>query len=86
MMMSSTTWEMLNGNYEDAQFDIEFGLIKSIEKISSRSSTVNLRDGRSFKLSDSNDVNSENKGIFIQTGKDEVVVDWDEFEKIEFSK
>jgi len=80
------SWEMLNGNYEDAQFDIEFGFVKSIEKISSRSSTVTLKDGRSFKLRDSNDINSENKGIYVSTGQDEITVDWDEFEKVEFSK
>ena len=80
------TWEILDGNYEDTQFDIEFGAVKSIEKISSRGSTVTLKDGRSYKLRDSNDVNSENKGIFIQNARGETVVHWDEFEKVDFSR
>jgi hypothetical protein len=79
------TWEMINGKYDEISFDIEFGAIKKIEKISSRSSRVTLKDGRSFKLRDSNDVNGENKGIIIYTDQDEVFVDWDDFEKMELA-
>ena len=78
------TWEILNGNMRDVEFDIEFGFIKSIERLSSRTSLVTLKDGRSFKLRGSNDVDSDNKGIIIIDGNDEIVVDWDEFEMIEF--
>jgi hypothetical protein len=79
------TWELLDGSSSDIDFDIEFGFIKSIEKISSRSSRVTLKDGRVFKLKDSNDVDGDNKGIIIRTGNDEVDVDWEEFGKVEFS-
>jgi hypothetical protein len=80
------TWEILDGDYRDIEIEIEFGMIESIEKNSSRSSTVTLRDGRTFKLRDSNDIDRDNKGIFIDDGDDEIVVDWDEFEKIVFAK
>ncbi|MBU2534482.1 MAG: hypothetical protein KKB37_17215 [Alphaproteobacteria bacterium] len=81
-----STWEILDGDYRDIQFDIEFGKIKTIEKRSSRTSTVTLRDGRQFRLRGSNDVDSDNKGIFISTdGGEEVVVEWDEFSRVEFS-
>jgi hypothetical protein len=80
------TWEILDGDLRDIAFDIEFGMVKSIEKLSSRSSLVTLKDGRSFKLRGSNDVDSDNKGIFINTGDDEIVVDWEDFELIEFSR
>ncbi|UCD94534.1 MAG: hypothetical protein JSU69_00335 [Candidatus Zixiibacteriota bacterium] len=81
-----STWEILDGDLRDINFDIEFGMVKSIEKLSSRSSLVTLKDGRSFKLKGSNDIDSENKGIFVYTGDDEIVVDWEDFEMIEFSE
>ncbi len=81
------TWEILDGDYRDIQFDIEFGKIKSIEKRSSRTSVVTLLDGREFRLRDSNDVDSDNKGIFITTGDGgtETEVDWEDFARVEFS-
>ncbi|MDH4156845.1 MAG: hypothetical protein OEW00_06175 [candidate division Zixibacteria bacterium] len=79
------TWEILDGSFRDVEFDIEFGKIKEIQKSSYRSSTVTLWDGRSFRLSGSNDVDDDNKGIFVTTNDgDEVEVDWDEFDKVVF--
>ncbi len=81
------TWEILDGDYRGAEFDVEFGLIKSIEKSSTRTSLVTVLDGRSFRLRGSNDVDEENKGIFITRAGGEVEeVGWDEFERVEFSK
>ncbi|HWR83144.1 MAG TPA: hypothetical protein VN285_07565 [Candidatus Deferrimicrobium sp.] len=81
------SWEILNGSYHDADFDIELGLVKSIEKRSARSAIVTLLDGRSFRLSGSNDVDDDNKGIFIKlTDGEEVEVAWDEFDHVEFAK
>ncbi len=81
------TWEILNGDYRDVEFDIEFGLIKSIEKRSSRSSIVTVRDDRSFRLSGSNDVDEDNKGIFvILSDGDEVEIEWEDFDRVDFSK
>jgi len=81
------TWELLNGNYRDAEFQIEFGLIKKIEKQSSRSTTVTVSDGRTFRLRGSNDVDEDNKGIRIKVdGGKEVDIDWEEFAKVEFSR
>lgn len=81
------TWEILDGNYRGIEFDIAFQHIKSIEKLSRRSSRITLRDGREIKLRDSNDVNDENNGIFIAVGSDpddEEVLEWDDFDRIEF--
>ena len=81
------TWEILNGDYRDVEFDIEFGLIKSIEKRSRRSSIITVRDDRSFRLSGSNDVDEDNKGIFvILSDGDEVEIEWEDFDRVEFSK
>jgi hypothetical protein len=79
------TWEILDGNYRGLEFDIEFGLIKSIEKKSYRSAIVTVQDGRTFRLRGSNDVDEDNKGIFILTNDgEEVEVEWEEFEKVQF--
>ena len=59
--------------------------IKSIEKSSRRGSEVVLKDGRSFKLRDSNDIDNDNKGIFIGTDDDEVLVEWEDFDHVEFA-
>jgi hypothetical protein len=78
------TWELLDGDYRDVQFDIEFGKIRQIEQLSS-STAVTFKDGRTVRLSGSNDVDDENRGIFITTtGGDEVEVDWEDFEKVVF--
>jgi hypothetical protein len=52
----------------------------------SRSSVrVTLLDGREFVMRGSNDVNDENKGIFVKQADGEtVLVDWEEFDRVEF--
>jgi hypothetical protein len=81
------TWELLNGEDRDVEYAIEFGLIKQIQKNSYRSATVTLLDGREFRLQGTNDVDEDNKGISVeQTGGKDVSVEWDEFDRVEFSK
>jgi len=81
------TWEILNGDYRDVEFDIELGLIKSIEKRSRNSSIVTVWDDRSFRLRGSNDVDEDNKGIFVTLPDgDEVEIEWEDFDRVEFSK
>jgi hypothetical protein len=80
------TWELLNGDYRDMEFKIEFGKIATIERRSSRGAVVTLGDGREIVLRGSNDVDDNNKGIFVTTDDgEEIVVDWDELERVEFS-
>jgi hypothetical protein len=82
-----SSWEMINGEFHNAQFDIELGKIKQIEKQSFRASKVTLWDGRSFVLRGSNDVDEDNKGVFISNDKGrETEVTWEEFAKVEFTK
>jgi len=81
------TWEILDGKYHDIDFDIEFGLIKKIDKKSYRSAIVTVWDGRTFRLRDSNDVNEENKGIYIEIDNgEEVEVDWEDFSRLDLTK
>ncbi len=79
------TWELLNGNYRDNEYKIEFGLIQEIEKDSRRSADVTVWDGRTFHLRGSNDVDDDNKGIIVtEDNGDEVYVDWEDFARVVF--
>lgn len=84
------TWELLDGDYRGVEFDIVFANIRSIEKLSRRSSRVTLTDGRSYRLRGSNDVDDDNKGIIIQSDPEdedtEIYIDWDDFDRVEFSR
>jgi hypothetical protein len=65
--------------------DVEFSQVAQIEKVSSRSAKVTLKSGKSFKLSGSNDVNDDNKGIYVTTQDgDEIQLDWEDFDRAEF--
>lgn len=78
------TWEILDGEYRNIQLDIFFSNIKSIEK-SRRGALVTLLDGREFRLRDSNDIDDDNKGIYIRTADGELEeVEWDYFDKVVF--
>jgi len=79
------TWELLDGEMYDVEIDVEFGNIKSIEKSSRRSSRVTLKDGRIFKLRGSNDVDNDNKGIIIYDKDGETYIDWEDFDRVDFS-
>lgn len=79
------SWERLDGEYRDLDVDVEFSQIAEIERRSSSSVLVTLKNGNSFKLSGSNDVNDENKGIYVTTDDgDEIELDWWDFDKVIF--
>jgi hypothetical protein len=83
----ASSWELLNGRADKVIFSIEFSQISSIEQEGAFGSTVTLRDGRTFRLDDANDVDRDNRGILIAP---EVamtswrVVPWEEFREIRF--
>ena len=80
-------WELLDGDLDDLEFDIEFGKIRSIERISSRAAEVTLFDGRTFELRDSNDVDDDNDGIYVlDADGNETRLSWREFERVVFDK
>lgn len=81
------TWEILNGDLDDdVRLEIEFGDIATIDGVSYRGCRVTLRDGRSFQLRGSNDVDEDNKGIFIHLadGRGEAVW-WEDLARVEFA-
>jgi hypothetical protein len=78
-------WECLNGEQNSINYDVELANIAMIERHSGRAARVTLRNGTTLRLRGSNDVDDDNKGVFIETTKDDTEeVNWDEFEKITF--
>ncbi len=79
------TWEILDGEDRDVEYDVEFGLIRSITKRGSWGSEVQLLDGRVLQLEGSNDVDEDNKGIYVTSEDGETVrIDWWDFREVEF--
>ena len=79
------SWEMLNARTEDAEAQIEFSRIDTIEK-SSPGARVTLRDGRTLEVYGSNDVDRENRGIVVDTGSQEYTVSWRDFKEARFDR
>jgi hypothetical protein len=75
------TWEMLNGDAGGVDFQIEFGQIAQIRK-TDRGSTVVLRDGRTFELSGSNDVDGDNRGITVLMDDGSQEIEWEDFAEL----
>ena len=79
-------WEILDGRLRDGiDLDVEMGAIATIERSSFRTSTVTLRDGRRFELGGSNDVDEDNKGVYIEREDGGLVlVPWESFRRVSF--
>lgn len=76
----------LDGDSRDGSMSIEMGKIQRIERRSSRASLVTLWSGREFELRGTNDVNSENRGIYVEDPRyGRVLVEWDAFDSLDFS-
>lgn len=76
----------LDGETRDGDMSIPMGNIRTIERRSSRSSRVVLRDGREVVLSDTNDVDDSNRGIYVEDPRfGRVLISWDAFERVDFS-
>ena len=80
------TWEFLDGEYDDIELEIPFSFIESLERESRNETEVRLKSGETYVLGGSNDVDSDNKGIIIELPDgDEIELDWDDFESIQFN-
>lgn len=79
-------WEILDGELEDGvDLDVEFSRIAAIERVSYDASRITLRDGRSFELTGSNDVDEDNKGIYVERADGTLIlVPWHRFERAMF--
>ncbi|MBU1318562.1 MAG: hypothetical protein KKG33_04825 [candidate division Zixibacteria bacterium] len=63
---------------------IRFEKIQSIERRSRSSALITLKTGKTMRLSGSNDVNSENRGIRVKSAElGRVNISWSDFEKLD---
>jgi hypothetical protein len=82
----ANTWELLNGEDGEVDYNIPFDRIRSIKPLGSNASEVVLTDGRTLRLSNSNDVDADNKGLIItQADGTTVELSWDEVRSVDFN-
>ncbi len=84
----ASTWEILNGQMRDIEFDVPFAQIASIRPSGTDASLVILRNGEELELEDSQDVSENNDGLLIYTGDDAdpTYLAWQDIELIEFER
>ena len=81
------SWEILDGRYRGVIYDVEIGKVRHIRREGRDGSTVTLVDGRVLDLEESNDVNEENKGVYVTpAGGETVLVRWEDFREITFDQ
>ena len=79
------TWEIIDTVFKGVEMDIELGNISTIRRKGCCSAIITLWEGHEFKVKGSNDVDDENKGIFvILDSGEEIEIDWDDFDFVEF--
>lgn len=77
--------DVLDGEEDGDDYEIEFRKIRSIERDGFNSSLVELKSGRTLDLRGTNDVDDDNKGIIVTVkGLGRVDIEWDEFDKVTF--
>jgi len=78
--------DKLDGDSEDGKVALLFDKIASITPNFNRCKVV-LKSGRELVLRNSNDVNSENRGVIVTNEKGMMIdVPWDELKELKFSK
>lgn len=83
----TSTWEVLDGREGDIDYDVELGLVRTIERVDGFSARVELLDGRALLLEGTNDVSDENMGIFVRPeGGETVLVRWEDFVRVTFER
>jgi len=76
--------DKLDGDSDDGDMSIEFGKIKSIERVGGRS-RVTLKSGREITLDGSNDVSSGHRGVIVMNNEfASIDIPWREFDKVTF--
>lgn len=82
----ASSWEVLNGSDRGIAFEVELAMIARIERRSSRSAAVTLRDGRGLVLDGSTDVDRSNRGIVVELDDGTIrIVEWSRFESLVLS-
>jgi hypothetical protein len=77
--------DVLDGTSDDGKMKVEMGKVRAIEREGFRASRVFLKDGREVVLRGTNDVNDDNRGIFVDDPRyGRVLVSWEAFERADF--
>ncbi len=77
--------DKLDGESEDGKLSLEMGRIRSIEKKNRNGARVGMKDGRTYDLHGTNDVNSSIRGIFVEDEHfGRVKISWDAFNRVDF--
>ncbi|GAA0890981.1 hypothetical protein GCM10009122_06600 [Fulvivirga kasyanovii] len=77
--------DKLDGDARDGKVSVSFSAIKQIEK-SGNGSNVVLKSGNTYFLTNSNDVNSGNRGIIVSIeGTGKIEIPWKAFKRVDFS-
>ena len=88
------SWDILNGEAEGIEYEIEFGFVRRIEPGEEDGATVTLTDGRTLELGGSRDVSSDNKGVMVASAQDTGMRDgrqgwrlipWDDIREVRFN-
>lgn len=78
--------DLLDGESEDGDIELKFESLRSISRRGRRGAEVELKDGRSFNLRGTNDVNSSNRGIMVEDARyGRLTIAWSEFDRVVFS-
>jgi hypothetical protein len=78
--------DKLDGESDDSDVSLVMGNLKSIERRGRRASLVTLKNGSTMELSGTNDVNDENRGIYVDDPRfGRVLIRWRAFEKVTFT-
>lgn len=75
----------LDGRTRDGEVSLKMGEIRSIERQGRDSSKVVLRNGRTLVLEGTNDVDSSNRGIYVNDSRfGRLLVNWETFRRVDF--
>lgn len=79
--------DVLDGEIDGRDAEVAFGAIASLRRMGSRGVEVTLHDGETFRMTGSNDVDSDNRGITVaDAGLGQVRVAWREFDSVRFHR
>lgn len=87
------SWDILNGEAEGIEYEIEFGFVRRIEPGEEDGATVTLAGGRTLELGGPRDVSSDNKGVMVASAEDTGtrdgrqgwrLVPWDDIREVRF--
>lgn len=80
-------WEVLDGWIGDTRLEIELGLIGTIRPDGPDAAVVELYDGRTLRLEDTDDVGEGHRGVFVEPdGRTRRLVRWVDVERVELAR